>query len=107
MWFYFDSVVWPYFGFEIVEIFVLAHSQMCTKNLRLPIKYCVYAKKIYVDMIVFHLHKNVVQYKMFKMTKENGKKKRENLSIYNAVSLPLQNVSYCGGIDGRCSMDFR
>lgn len=51
------------------------------------------------------IYKNVVQYKIFKMKNENGKKKRENLSIKSAVARPLQNVSYCGASDGLCSMD--
>lgn len=52
-------------------------------------------------------YKNVVQYIMFKMTNDSGKKNRENLSMYNAVARPLQNVSYCGANDVLCSIDFR
>lgn len=33
---------------------------------------------------------------MFKIMKENGKKKRDHLSIKRATSRPLQNVTYCG-----------
>ena len=36
------------------------------------------------------------QYTTFRIKKEKGKKKRDILSIYNAVSLPWQNVLYCG-----------
>lgn len=39
------------------------------------------------------------QYTTFKIRKENGKKNRDILSMYNAVWRPLQKVAYCGVTD--------
>ena len=50
--------------------------------------------QIRAHAFIHNYYKNVVQYTIFKIKKENGKKNLENLSIYIAVACPWQNVSY-------------